>query len=339
MWVRVGRDDGHRAHPEMEGGHHPCPMLGGQWEVGLAPLLPLLGERLCCGWVPGSARWHRGPLLILSLGKAGAQGSAPPEGAAEFPGLCHIAQLGTVWAPLAVQEKRDLRVMDTDYSHYAIVYEIQHSKEKPKISLQLFSECHEWGWAPGAPRGGGGAPVGGRGRAAHHSHGLPCRCPAWCHKHLGMPREFISGWVKPCTKNITSWLQFEAKTLCTVPVWLRTPGPASCPLPTQAGGSLIPKGLCPFAASQGQPWGVLCLPCISHGFAFVLPWGLIAAPWKLDPQHGACCQAPSHSPAPLWVSGCSEGAGHEPPAPAEVPGAHPHHGPDPGHAGHPAQVR
>ncbi|XP_066419162.1 uncharacterized protein [Molothrus aeneus] len=34
-----------------------------------------------------------------------------------------------------------------------------------------------------------------------------------------------------------------------------------------------------------------------------------------------------------------KGAGREPPAPAEVHGAHPHHGPDRGHAGHPAQVR
>ncbi|NXI49888.1 LCN15 protein, partial [Chloroceryle aenea] len=39
---------------------------------------------------------------------------------------------------MAVQEKRDVHVMDTDYSHYAIIYEVQHSDEKPRISLQLF---------------------------------------------------------------------------------------------------------------------------------------------------------------------------------------------------------
>ncbi|XP_052671033.1 uncharacterized protein LOC128154431 isoform X2 [Harpia harpyja] len=33
-----------------------------------------------------------------------------------------------------------------------------------------------------------------------------------------------------------------------------------------------------------------------------------------------------------------KGAEHEPPAPAEVQRAHPHRGPDQGHAGHPAQV-
>ncbi|NXD83055.1 LCN15 protein, partial [Halcyon senegalensis] len=40
---------------------------------------------------------------------------------------------------MEVQEKRDMRVMDTDYSHYAIVHEVEHGKEKPKISLQLFT--------------------------------------------------------------------------------------------------------------------------------------------------------------------------------------------------------
>ncbi|NXY92828.1 LCN15 protein, partial [Alcedo cyanopectus] len=38
-----------------------------------------------------------------------------------------------------VGEKRDVRIMDTDYGHYAIVYELEHSQEKPRISLQLFT--------------------------------------------------------------------------------------------------------------------------------------------------------------------------------------------------------
>ncbi|NXG78995.1 LCN15 protein, partial [Baryphthengus martii] len=39
----------------------------------------------------------------------------------------------------SAQEKRDVRVMETDYSHYAIVHEVQHSEEKPRIALQLFT--------------------------------------------------------------------------------------------------------------------------------------------------------------------------------------------------------
>ncbi|XP_030362556.1 lipocalin-15-like isoform X2 [Strigops habroptila] len=35
------------------------------------------------------------------------------------------------------QEKRDLRVMETDYSHYAIVHETQHSERQPSTALQL----------------------------------------------------------------------------------------------------------------------------------------------------------------------------------------------------------
>uniref|UniRef100_A0A672UBP4 Lipocalin/cytosolic fatty-acid binding domain-containing protein n=1 Tax=Strigops habroptila TaxID=2489341 RepID=A0A672UBP4_STRHB len=37
----------------------------------------------------------------------------------------------------AAQEKRDLRVMETDYSHYAIVHETQHSERQPSTALQL----------------------------------------------------------------------------------------------------------------------------------------------------------------------------------------------------------
>ncbi|XP_008942769.1 PREDICTED: lipocalin-15-like, partial [Merops nubicus] len=40
---------------------------------------------------------------------------------------------------VAVQEQRDLRVVETDYGHYAIVHEVQHGQQKPRIALQLFT--------------------------------------------------------------------------------------------------------------------------------------------------------------------------------------------------------
>ncbi|XP_057266596.1 lipocalin-15-like isoform X1 [Pezoporus wallicus] len=40
---------------------------------------------------------------------------------------------------VAAQEKRELRVMETDYSHYAIVHETQHSEQQPSTMLQLLT--------------------------------------------------------------------------------------------------------------------------------------------------------------------------------------------------------
>ncbi|NXM45271.1 LCN15 protein, partial [Gymnorhina tibicen] len=40
---------------------------------------------------------------------------------------------------MGVQEKRDLRVMDTDYSHYAILHEAHHSETEPSTALQLLT--------------------------------------------------------------------------------------------------------------------------------------------------------------------------------------------------------
>ncbi|KAM9521860.1 lipocalin-15-like isoform 1-T1 [Guaruba guarouba] len=39
----------------------------------------------------------------------------------------------------AAQEKRELCVMETDYSHYAIVHETQHSERQPSTALQLLT--------------------------------------------------------------------------------------------------------------------------------------------------------------------------------------------------------
>lgn len=101
-------------------------------------------------------------------------------------GLCHVARPGTTWGPLAAQEKRDLRVMETDYSHYAIVHELQKKEQETSTALQLFSGCREQGRAPMAPRGGIQAPVRGRGWAPHCRPGPPMSAP-----NVLAPREFI----------------------------------------------------------------------------------------------------------------------------------------------------
>ncbi|XP_009948976.1 PREDICTED: lipocalin-15-like [Leptosomus discolor] len=48
-------------------------------------------------------------------------------------------QRGQAGHYLAAQEKRDLRVMETDYSSYAIVHQLQQSGQKPKTMLQLLT--------------------------------------------------------------------------------------------------------------------------------------------------------------------------------------------------------
>ncbi|XP_010562945.1 PREDICTED: lipocalin-15-like [Haliaeetus leucocephalus] len=40
---------------------------------------------------------------------------------------------------MAALEKRDLRVMETDYSCYAIVHELQQSRQEPSTALQLLT--------------------------------------------------------------------------------------------------------------------------------------------------------------------------------------------------------
>ncbi|NXS14569.1 LCN15 protein, partial [Neodrepanis coruscans] len=41
------------------------------------------------------------------------------------------------------QEKKDLCVMETDYSHYAILHEADHSEMETSTALQLLSGCQE----------------------------------------------------------------------------------------------------------------------------------------------------------------------------------------------------
>ncbi|NXF10210.1 LCN15 protein, partial [Smithornis capensis] len=46
---------------------------------------------------------------------------------------------GHFWGLLPAQEKRDLFVMETDYSHYAIVHETHQSDTEPSTALQLLT--------------------------------------------------------------------------------------------------------------------------------------------------------------------------------------------------------
>uniref|UniRef100_A0A8C9FCC1 Lipocalin/cytosolic fatty-acid binding domain-containing protein n=1 Tax=Pavo cristatus TaxID=9049 RepID=A0A8C9FCC1_PAVCR len=45
-------------------------------------------------------------------------------------------------------EKRDLRVMDTDYEHYAIVYSQQKDSQEPSTMLQLYSGSRNQDMSP-----------------------------------------------------------------------------------------------------------------------------------------------------------------------------------------------
>ncbi|XP_059342564.1 extracellular fatty acid-binding protein-like isoform X1 [Ammospiza nelsoni] len=48
-------------------------------------------------------------------------------------------QSGQAGRYMGAQEKRNLCVMETDYSHYAVLHEVQHSEAEPSTALQLLS--------------------------------------------------------------------------------------------------------------------------------------------------------------------------------------------------------
>ncbi|XP_010006183.1 PREDICTED: lipocalin-15-like [Chaetura pelagica] len=48
-------------------------------------------------------------------------------------------QSGQAGHYVAAQEKRDLRVMETDYSHYAIVYQVHQNDQEASTALQLLT--------------------------------------------------------------------------------------------------------------------------------------------------------------------------------------------------------
>uniref|UniRef100_A0A8C5JT88 Lipocalin/cytosolic fatty-acid binding domain-containing protein n=1 Tax=Junco hyemalis TaxID=40217 RepID=A0A8C5JT88_JUNHY len=48
-------------------------------------------------------------------------------------------QSGQAGRYMGAQEKRNLCVMETDYSHYAVLHEVQHSETEPSTALQLLT--------------------------------------------------------------------------------------------------------------------------------------------------------------------------------------------------------
>ncbi|XP_031986873.1 LOW QUALITY PROTEIN: extracellular fatty acid-binding protein-like [Corvus moneduloides] len=73
---------------------------------------------------------------------------------------CHkfellFQQSGQAGHYVGAQEKRDLHVMDTDYSHYAVLHEAQHSETEPSTALQLLSALGAGTWLTGRDGGTG----------------------------------------------------------------------------------------------------------------------------------------------------------------------------------------
>ncbi|XP_059720838.1 lipocalin-15 isoform X3 [Haemorhous mexicanus] len=50
-------------------------------------------------------------------------------------------QSGQAGHYMGAQEKRNLSVMETDYSHYAVLHGVQHSEAEPSTALQLLNQC------------------------------------------------------------------------------------------------------------------------------------------------------------------------------------------------------
>lgn len=53
--------------------------------------------------------------------------------------------LGIIWFLFAEKGTRDLRVLETDYEHYAIMYTFKQGDEESGTTLQLLSRCWEKG--------------------------------------------------------------------------------------------------------------------------------------------------------------------------------------------------
>ncbi|XP_050190276.1 lipocalin-15-like isoform X5 [Myiozetetes cayanensis] len=83
-----------------------------------------------------------------------------------------LQQSGQAGRYTADQEKRDVLVMETDYSHYAIVHEVHQSETEPSTALQLLSGCRSGDGHPQLPAGMG-ALMGSGGWALHYHPGPP----------------------------------------------------------------------------------------------------------------------------------------------------------------------
>lgn len=123
----------------------------GQWEVGLAPLPPSLGE----GQAASRQQLRQ---IAHSCWLRGSSSLPRPQWGTFGPGPCVASPDRALDGVLSGnQEKTDLRVMDTDYKHYAIVYTLRDRGQEPSTMLQLYSGCHS---GEGHPRAGLGQAMG-----------------------------------------------------------------------------------------------------------------------------------------------------------------------------------
>lgn len=110
--------------------------------------------------------------------------------------------------------------METDYSYYAILHEAHHGEGEPSVALQLLSALGMGTWL--LERVGG---MSGR----HQLVSTPLPRATTSSTPCLSPRELILGGMKPCTKDISSWLWVEpqppavSKPSCRKPTLPATP--------------------------------------------------------------------------------------------------------------------
>ncbi|XP_041262471.1 uncharacterized protein LOC121336910 isoform X1 [Onychostruthus taczanowskii] len=86
-------------------------------------------------------------------------------------------QSGQAGHYMGAQEKRNLSVMETDYSHYAVLREVQLSEAEPSMALQLLSALGVGTWLLGRDGGTSGQGLGFPPRARATTSSTPCPSP------------------------------------------------------------------------------------------------------------------------------------------------------------------
>lgn len=137
-----------RGTPKMQGRRHrspPCPGDSGRWAWPLC-LHHLVRVRLRPS--SSSAKLH------TAAGSETAVHFPDPRWGTFGPGPCVASPDRALDGVLSEnQQKTDLRVMDTDYKHYAIVYTLRDRGQEPSTTLQLYSGCRSGEGHPGAGLG------------------------------------------------------------------------------------------------------------------------------------------------------------------------------------------